>query len=84
MLTAVLAWFSTTFGKTVAKWSLAVATAAVIYWRIYESGRSAEKAAEAQRDAGTITKRKTLDEKVDRMPDADVRDQLARWVRHGG
>ncbi|TBY57967.1 hypothetical protein E0H39_29565 [Rhizobium leguminosarum bv. viciae] len=84
MLTAVLAWFSSTIGKTVAKWSVIVATAAAIYWRIYESGRSAEKASEAQRDAETIQKRKTIDEAVDRMPDADVRDQLARWVRHDG
>ncbi|TBA24710.1 hypothetical protein [Rhizobium ruizarguesonis] len=82
MLTAVLAWLSSSVGKTVAKWSVAVATVAAIYWRIYESGRSAEKAAEAQRDAETITKRKTIDEAVDRMPDADVRDLLRRWVRH--
>ena len=84
MLTVVITWLSSTVGKTVAKWGVAVATAAAIYWRIYESGRSAEKAAEAQRDADTVTKRKSIDEKVGRMPDADVRDQLARWVRHDG
>ncbi|NKL63284.1 hypothetical protein [Rhizobium leguminosarum] len=82
MLMAVVTWLSSTVGKTVAKWGVVVATAAAIYWRIYESGRSAEKAAEAQRDAETITRRKTVDEKVDRMPDAAVRDQLRRWVRH--
>ncbi|WP_427145172.1 hypothetical protein [Rhizobium pisi] len=82
MLTAIVAWLSSTVGKTVAKWGVVVATAAAIYWRIYESGRSAEKAAEAQRDAAAVEKRKTIDEKVDRMPDAAVRDQLARWVRH--
>lgn len=84
MLTVIATWFSTTVGKTVAKWGVVVATAAAISWRIYESGRKAERAAEAQRDAETITKRKTIDEAVDRMPDADVRDQLARWVRHDG
>lgn len=84
MLTGILAWLSSKFGRTVATWVAAVATAMAIYWRIYESGRSAEKAAEAQRDADTVTKRKSIDEKVDRMPDADVRDQLARWLRHEG
>lgn len=82
MLTAIVAWLSTTVGKTVAKWGVLMASAAAIYWRIYESGRSAEKAAEAQRDAAAIRKRKSIDEKVDRMPDADVRDQLRKWVRH--
>lgn len=84
MLTAILTWFSTTVGKTVAKWGVVVATAAAIYWRIYESGRSAEKAAEAHRDAAAAERRKSIDEKVDRMPDADVRDQLRKWVRHDG
>lgn len=84
MLTAVLTWFSTTVGKAAARWGMIVAMAAAICWRIYESGRSAEKAAGAQREAETITKRKSIDEKVDRMPDADVRDQLSRWVRHDG
>ncbi|MBY5318198.1 hypothetical protein [Rhizobium leguminosarum] len=82
MLTAVLAWLSSTVGKTVAKWSVVIATGAAIYWRIYESGRLAEKAAEAQPDAETITKRKSIDETVDRMPDAAVRDELRKWVRH--
>ncbi|MBY5329595.1 hypothetical protein [Rhizobium leguminosarum] len=81
MLSAIITWLSSTAGKTVAKWSVVMATAAAIYWRIYESGRNAEKAAEAQRDATATEKRKTIDEKVDRMPDAAVRDQLARWVR---
>ncbi|MGN8152545.1 hypothetical protein ACTJK5_09750 [Agrobacterium sp. 22094] len=84
MLTAILTWFTTTVGKTVAKWGVILSTAAAIYWRIYESGRSAEKDAEAQRDAETVTRRKSIDEAVDRMPDSDVRDQLARWVRHDG
>ncbi|MGO7445113.1 hypothetical protein ACC668_10445 [Rhizobium ruizarguesonis] len=82
MLTAIVTWLSPTVGKTVAKWSVVVATAAAIYWRIYESGKSAEKAAEAQRDAAATEKRKSIDEKVARMPDADVRDQLRRWVRN--
>ncbi|MEF3134633.1 hypothetical protein OS035_24560 [Rhizobium sp. 268] len=84
MLTAILAWLSSRFGRTVATWAAAVATAMAIYWRIYESGRSAERAAEAQRDAETITKRTTIDEAVDRMPNADVRNQLRKWVRNDG
>jgi len=81
MLSIFLGWVSSSFANPSAKWAAIVAAAATIYWRIYDSGRSAERVAGAARDAAATKKRGTIDDQVSRMPDAAVRDQLRKWVR---
>lgn len=44
MLTATIAWITSSIGKTVAKWASIVAVAAAVHWRIYATGRAEERA----------------------------------------
>jgi uncharacterized membrane protein YvbJ len=81
MLT-VLTWFTTSIGKTVAKWASIVAVAVAVYWKIYADGQAAARAAQLAKDAVAAKDREKIDDHVRKMDDTAVRDELARWVRH--
>lgn len=60
MLTAVLTWFSTTIGKTVAKWMWFAAVAAAVYWKIHADGAAAERSKRIADDIAAQKDRETI------------------------
>jgi hypothetical protein len=84
MLTAIFTWLTSSIGKTVAKWSAFVAIAAAAYWKIYADGQAAERAKQVAATMDAARDREKLHDKISKLPDADVRDELSRWVRNDG
>ncbi|MBY5462045.1 hypothetical protein [Rhizobium leguminosarum] len=84
MLTAVLAWLTSSVGKVVAKWGALGAAIGLAYWRIRESGRAAERADRAKDTLAAAAERERTHDDVSRMPDDRVRDELRQWVRRDG
>ncbi len=82
MLTAVLAWVTSSIGKLVTKWGAIAATVGLAYWRIRESGRAAERADRAKETLQAAAQREKTRDEISKLPDADVRRELSRWVRN--
>ncbi len=82
MLTSILAWLSSSIGKTVAKWGAIATAIGPTYWRIRESGRAAERADLAKETMQAAENRERIHDKVSKLPDAVVRDELRKWVRN--
>ena len=77
----MLTWIMSSIGKTVAKWTTFVAIAVAVYWKIYADGQAAERAKQVAEKMGAVREREKINDAVSKLPDADVRDELARWVR---
>ncbi len=84
MLTAAITWLSSSIGKAVAKWASFVAIAVAISWRIYAAGGAAERAKQVADRLDAVRDRERIQDEVSKLPDADVRDELSRWVRNDG
>ncbi|MDX1216327.1 hypothetical protein GOL99_12355 [Sinorhizobium medicae] len=82
MLSMFFTWLTSSIGKTAAKWGAIAAAVGVVYWRIRESGRAAERADRAKETLAAAAERERTHDDVSKMPDAAVRDELRRWVRH--
>lgn len=80
----MLTWLASALGKTVAKWTAFVAISAAVYWKIYAAGGAAERAKQVAERMDAIREREKINDAVSKLPDADVRDELARWVRCDG
>ncbi|MBX5111943.1 hypothetical protein HJB51_28860 [Rhizobium lentis] len=84
MLTAALTWFTSSIGKTVTKWTSLVAVAAAVYWKIYANGQAAERAKQVAERMDAVRERERIQDAVSKLPNADVRGELSRWVRNEG
>ncbi len=84
MLTTLLTWFTSSIGKTLAKWASLAAVAVAVYWRIYASGEAAERAKQVANNMNAQREREKLNDQISKLPDAVVRDELRKWVRHDG
>ena len=82
MLTTLLTWLTSSIGRTIAKWASFVAVAAAVYWKIYADGQAAERARQVAAQLDAQREREKLHDQISKLPDAAVRDELARWVRH--
>lgn len=79
----MLTWITSSIGKVVAKWSAFLAIAVAIYWKIYTDGQAAERAKQVAEKMDAVREREKINDAVSKLPDADVRDELYRWVRNG-
>lgn len=77
----MLTWLTSSIGKIVVKWTTFVAIAIAVYWKIYADGQAAEKAKQVAQKMDAVREREKINDAVSKIPDADVRDELARWVR---
>ncbi|MEE9983289.1 hypothetical protein [Agrobacterium pusense] len=84
MLTAAITWLSSSIGKTVAKWTSFVAVAVAVYWKIYADGQASERARQVAERMDAVRERERIQDEVSKLPDADVRNELSRWVRNDG
>jgi len=84
MLVAVFTWFTSSIGKTVAKWASFVAVAAAVYWKIYADGQAVERARRVALDINARKDRETIDDKVRKLDSNAVDAELSRWVRNDG
>jgi hypothetical protein len=80
----MLAWITSSVGKLVAKWTAFVAIAAAVYWKVYTDGQAAERAKQVAEKMDAVREREKINDAVSKLPDADVRDELRKWVRHDG
>lgn len=79
-----LAWITSSIGKTVMKWASFAAVAVAVYWKIYADGQAAERAKQVAKQMDAVRERERIRDGISQMPDADVRSELSRWVRHDG
>ncbi|WP_165506426.1 hypothetical protein [Rhizobium leguminosarum] len=56
--------------------------AAGVFWKIYADGQAAERAKTVAEKMDAIRDRERIQDAVSKLPDAAVRDELRRWVRH--
>ncbi len=82
MLIVILTWLTSSIGQVVAKWGAIAAAGGLAYWRIRESDRATERAERAKETLAASAEREKINDQVSKLPDDDVRDELARWVRH--
>lgn len=78
----MLTWLTSSIGKLVAKWTAFVAIGAAIYWKIYADGQASERAKHVADKMDAARDRERIRDAVSKMPDAAVRGELSRWVRH--
>lgn len=78
---SVPAWLWTATGRAFAKWAGIAALVLAVLWKARESGRDAERVKQREQDLENLRKRNTIDDQVASTSDADLRDELARWVR---
>lgn len=82
MLTAAIAWLTSSIGKTVAKWASFVGIAVAVYWKIYADGQASERAKQVAERMDAVRERERIQDAVSKLPDADVRNELRDWMRH--
>lgn len=84
MLTAVIAWLTSSIGKTVAKWASFIGIAVAVYWKIYADGQAAERAKQVAEKMDAVRERERIQDDVQKLPADAVRDELRGWVRVDG
>lgn len=84
MLTAAIAWLTSSIGKLMAKWAAYAAIGVAIYWKIYADGRASERAKQVAEKMDAVRERERIQDAVAKMPDDRVRDELRGWVRNDG
>ncbi|MDX0494109.1 hypothetical protein GOC53_28215 [Sinorhizobium medicae] len=80
----MLTWLTSSNGKLVAKWAAFAAVAVAVYWKIYADGQAAERAKQVAEKLDAVRERERIQDEVSKLPDADVRGEPSRWVRHDG
>ena len=80
-MTALLAWFTSSIGKVVAKWGAILAVVGGIAWKIYASGKADQTAKDVADKFQKLRDREKVDDNVAKMPADAVHADLARWVR---
>lgn len=80
----MLTWLSSSIGQIVAKWTAFVAIAVAVYWKVYADGQAAERAKQVAERMDAVRERERIHDDVSKLPGADVRDELRKWVRHDG
>lgn len=77
----MLTWLTSSIGKLVAKWASFIGIAFAVYWKIYADGQAAERAKQVAEKMDAVREREKINDAVSKLPDADVRSELSRWVR---
>jgi len=73
------------FESKVGRWIMAVATAAgvlaLLLLRAFSAGKQAKETDLLREKLDAVKRRRDVEDKVDRMPDADVDERLQQWRR---
>lgn len=78
----VLAWLTgSVWGRRLAVVGIVLVIIAVVLWRVFSAGRSAEKAKQTTRKLKAIKERIRTDDEIRSLPRSERLERLSRWVR---